>query len=183
MLRTWPSVTMTNMSPNKPLVESAFQLVLSHRNSQFDILVHHTIPWPATSTTLASKRDDILPCVFVSSKGELLHLKNLSATLAYKIESAHEQSFSSEWHLLHRPRVTASRFCGVPCQRPELCWVIYKAPHEGNKADMRRSAAMEPVISAEFSRLMNVNYLPCGLVIHPTAPWLAASPDCIVFLP
>lgn len=42
---------------------------------------------------------------------------------------------------------------------------------------------MEPAIAAEYSRLMNVNYSPCGLVIHPIAPWLAASPDGVVFDP
>ncbi|KAL4007774.1 hypothetical protein ACER0C_001626 [Sarotherodon galilaeus] len=50
-------------------------------------------------------------------------------------------------------------------------------------ADMRRGTEMEPAIAAEYSRLMNVNYSPCGLVIHPIAPWLAASPDGVVFDP
>ncbi|KAL4008466.1 hypothetical protein ACER0C_002318 [Sarotherodon galilaeus] len=50
-------------------------------------------------------------------------------------------------------------------------------------ADMRRGTEMEPAIAAEYRRLMNVNYSPCGLVIHPIAPWLAASPDGVVFDP
>lgn len=47
--------------------------------------------------------------------------------------------------------------------------------------DMRRGVETEPAVAAEYSRLMNVNYSPSGLVIHPTTPWLAASPDGVVF--
>lgn len=35
----------------------------------------------------------------------------------------------------------------------------------------------------EYSRMKNVNFTPCGLVIHPDAPWLGASPDGLVFDP
>lgn len=42
---------------------------------------------------------------------------------------------------------------------------------------------MEPAVAAEYSRLIYINFSPCGLVIHPTTIWLAASPDGIVFGP
>ena len=42
---------------------------------------------------------------------------------------------------------------------------------------------MEPAVAAEYSQLMNVNFSPCGLVIHPSTPWLASSLDGIVFDP
>lgn len=128
-------------------------------------------------------------CAFVGSEDEYLHLKSLSVTLnmAHKIEEAtREQSSCSEWRMLRRPRVTASRF-------REVCHVKVHTTAEslaeriikGTKqtADMRRGVETEPTVAAEYSRLINVNYSPCGLVIHPSAPWLAASPDGVVFDP
>ncbi|ROJ25243.1 hypothetical protein DPX16_20056 [Anabarilius grahami] len=48
---------------------------------------------------------------------------------------------------------------------------------------MRRGAEMESKVTVEYSKLTNVNYSPCGLIIHPDAPWLGASPDGVVFDP
>ncbi|XP_076732995.1 uncharacterized protein LOC106676253 isoform X2 [Maylandia zebra] len=191
-----PLVTTMNMRPDKPLVESAFGLVqegsvLSYQQPVLTtryITLHRDAP---PTPHLPLEGYDILPsdCVFVCSEEELLHLKSLSVTLemAHKIEEAtREQSSSSEWHQLRRPRVTASRFrevCHVRGQSSaeSLAERILKGTRQ--TADMRRGTEMEPAIAAEYSRLMNVNYSPCGLVIHPIAPWLAASPDGVVFDP
>lgn len=35
----------------------------------------------------------------------------------------------------------------------------------------------------EYCRLICVNWYPCGLVVHPGAPWLAAFPDGLVYDP
>lgn len=35
----------------------------------------------------------------------------------------------------------------------------------------------------EYCRLVCVNWYPCGLVVHPGAPWLAAFPDGLVYDP
>ncbi|KAJ8359114.1 hypothetical protein SKAU_G00156390 [Synaphobranchus kaupii] len=76
-----PLVTTMNMGPDKPLVESAFGLL-----QEGSVLSYQQ---PAlTSRSLA-----------------------LTMEMARRIEEAtREQSSSSEWHLLRRPRVTASRF-------------------------------------------------------------------------
>ena len=50
-------------------------------------------------------------------------------------------------------------------------------------ADMRRGLEMEMDAAIEYAKRKQVNYYPCGLVIHPDAPWLAASPDGKVFDP
>lgn len=50
-------------------------------------------------------------------------------------------------------------------------------------ADMRRGAEMESKETVEYSKLTNVNYSPCGLILHPDAPWLGASLDGVVFDP
>lgn len=191
-----PLVTTMNMGPDKPLVESAFGLVqrgsvLSYQKPALTsryITLHHDVP---PTPHLPLEDYNILPsdCVFVCSEEELLHLSSLTVTMemAHKIEEAtREQSSCSEWHLLRRPRVTASRFrevCHVRGQSSaeSLAERILKGTKQ--TADMRRGAEMEPAVAAEYSRLVNVNYAPCGLVIHPTTPWLAASPDGVVFDP
>ncbi|CAI5655710.1 unnamed protein product [Oreochromis niloticus] len=142
-----PLVTTMNMRPDKPLVESAFGLVqegsvLSYQQPVLTtryITLHRDAP---PTPHLPLEGYDILPsdCVFVCSEEELLHLKSLSVTLemAHKIEEAtREQSSSSEWHQLRRPRVTASRFREVSHQRPELSRFTSRAYIEGNKADSR----------------------------------------------
>ncbi|XP_063741859.1 uncharacterized protein LOC134865936 [Eleginops maclovinus] len=189
-----PLVTTMNIGPDKPLVESAFGLVqkgsvLSYQQPALTsqhIALHHDTP---PTMHLPLEGYDVLPsdCMFVCSEEELLHLSSIALTIemAHKIEEAtREQSSCSEWHLLRRPRVTASRFqevCHVRGQSSaeSLAEQIMKGTRQ--MADMRRGAEMEPVVTAEYSRLLNVNYSPCGLVIHPTTSWLAASPDGIVF--
>ncbi|XP_049447574.1 uncharacterized protein LOC125898014 isoform X2 [Epinephelus fuscoguttatus] len=113
-----PLVTTMNMGPDKPLVESAFGLVqrgsiLSYQKPALTsryITLHHDVP---PTPHLPLEDYNILPsdCVFVCSEEELLHLSSLTMEMAHKIEEAtREQSSCSEWYLLRRPRVTASRF-------------------------------------------------------------------------
>ncbi|KAM9458682.1 uncharacterized protein ACWYII_010642 [Salvelinus alpinus] len=49
--------------------------------------------------------------------------------------------------------------------------------------EMKRGLAMEPVAVQEYCTLKNVNFFPCGFVVHPDAPWLGSSPDGIIFDP
>lgn len=46
---------------------------------------------------------------------------------------------------------------------------------------MRRGADMEFEVAREYRRMKN--YTPCGLVIHPDAPWLGTLPDGLIFDP
>ncbi|XP_037399902.1 uncharacterized protein LOC119264966 [Pygocentrus nattereri] len=120
---------------------------------------------------------------------ELFHLKSLEVSLdmAHKIEmSTREQSSCADWHLLRKPRVTASRF-------REVCHVRGHSSAESlaeriirgtrQTAEMKRGLEMESGAASEYCRILNVNYTPCGLIIHPDAPWLGASPDGVVFDP
>ncbi|XP_034088235.1 uncharacterized protein LOC117556808 [Gymnodraco acuticeps] len=191
-----PLVTTMNMRPDKPLMESAFGIVqegsvLSYQmpalTSRYTTLHTDTPPTPH----LPIEGYVILPCdlPLVCSEEEQLHMNSLSVDLemSHKIEEAtREQSSSSEWHLLRKPRVTASRLREICHVRGEssansLAERILKGTRQ--TAEMRRGAEMEPTVAAEYSRLANVNYSPCGLVIHPSTPWLGASPDGVVFDP
>ncbi|KAK7136687.1 hypothetical protein R3I93_016893 [Phoxinus phoxinus] len=190
-----PLVTSMNMSPDKPLVESAFGLVqegsaLSYQQPVLTsryITLHDapsTPPLPLEGYYLAPSK-----CMFVCTEEELLHLQSLNTPLdtAQKIEEAtREQSSCPDWHQLRRSRVTASRF-------REICHVRGLSSAESlaeriirgtrQTAEMRRGAEMESEVTVEYSKLKNVNYSPCGLIIHPNAPWLGASPDGVVFDP
>ncbi|CAM4341551.1 unnamed protein product [Leuciscus chuanchicus] len=179
-----PLVTTMNMSPDKPLVESAFGLVqegsvLSYQQPVLTsryITLHDapsTPPLPLEGYYLAPSK-----CMFVCTEEELLHLQSLNTPLdtAQKIEEAtREQSSCPDWHQLRRSRVTASRF-------REICHVRGLSSAESlaeriirgtrQTAEMRRGAEMESEVTVEYSKLKNVNYSPCGLIIHPNAPWL-----------
>lgn len=112
-------VTTMNMSPDKPLIESAFGLVqegsvLSYQQPVLTsryITLHDapsTPPLPLEGHHLAPSK-----CMFVCTGEELLHLQSLNTPLdmAKKIEEAtREQSSCPDWHQLRRSRVTASRF-------------------------------------------------------------------------
>ena len=48
---------------------------------------------------------------------------------------------------------------------------------------IQTGADMEFTAAQEYSKIRNVNYTPCGLIVHPDAPWLGTSPDGLVFDP
>ena len=50
---------------------------------------------------------------------------------------------------------------------------------EGNE-HTARGTALEPVALAAYTRLTGNAVRPCGLFLHPTHSWLAASPDGLV---
>ncbi|XP_048017727.1 uncharacterized protein LOC125249466 [Megalobrama amblycephala] len=190
-----PLVTTMNMSPEKPLVESAFGMVQegSILSFQQPVLTSRYIklhdappspPLPLEGYSLSPSK-----CMFVCTEEQLLHLQSLNTPLdmAQKIEEAtRDQSSCPDWHQLRKPRVTASRF-------REVCHVRGLSSAESlsermirgcrQAAEMRRGAEMESEVTVEYSKLTKVNYSPCGLIIHPDAPWLGASPDGVVFDP
>lgn len=107
--------------------------------------------------------------------------------MAFKIEAAtRDQAADPEWHRLRRPRITSSRFREVCFVRgmssaQSLAARLLKGTRQ--TADMKRGADMESEAASEYCQLKSVNYTPCGLVIHPDAPWLGASPDGLIFDP
>lgn len=191
-----PLVTTMNMSPGKPLVESAFGMVQEGSILSFQqpvvtsryIKLHDappSPPLPLEGYCLSPSK-----CMFVCTEEELLHLQSLKTPLdmAQRIEEAtRDQSSCPDWHQLRKPRVTASRF-GEVCHVRGLSSAesLTERIIRGSRrqtAEMRRGAEMESEVTVEYSKLTNVNYSPCGLIIHPDAPWLGASPDGVVFDP
>ncbi|KAL1277134.1 hypothetical protein QQF64_023807 [Cirrhinus molitorella] len=172
-----PLVTTMNMSPEKPLVQSAFGLVQEGSILSYQQLVltsryiklhdaPSTPPLPLDGVNLAPST-----CVFVCSEEELLHLQSLNTTLDM-VQKTEEAIRDQSWHQLRKPRITASRFWEVCHVRglssaESLAELIIR----GNRqtAEMSRGAEMESEVKVEYSKLTNVNYSPCGLIIHPDA--------------
>ncbi|XP_049334766.1 uncharacterized protein LOC111193945 [Astyanax mexicanus] len=124
---------------------------------------------------------------FVPSHHQALHLESLkvSFSMAAEIEeNTRLQSKCTAWAQIRQPRVTASRF-------REVCHVVGDLAGQslaariirGTKQTcaMRRGLDLEPEILRTYSQMANVTVMPCGLVVHPEAPHLGASPDGRVY--
>ncbi|KAI4874408.1 hypothetical protein NFI96_028039, partial [Prochilodus magdalenae] len=120
---------------------------------------------------------------FVPSHHQALHLESLkvSYSMAAEIEQATRlQSKCTAWAQIRQPRVTASRF-------REVCHVVGDSAGQSLAARIirgtkqtsatRRGLDLKPEILRNYSQMANVTVMPCGLVVHPDAPHLGASPD------
>ncbi|XP_051560587.1 uncharacterized protein LOC127444949 [Myxocyprinus asiaticus] len=191
-----PLVATMGICDEKTLVEIASGLaqngsVLSYQQPILPTksVNMHQDPQPYPPLPLGEYRLDPTECVHVCTEEEHFHLKSLIVTLdmAYKIEAAtREQAAEQEWHQLHWPRIASSRFREVRFVREvssaeSLAERILKGTRQ--TAEMRRGADMEFEAAVEYCKMKNVNYMPCGLVIHHDAPWLDASPDGLIYDP
>ncbi|XP_016422719.1 uncharacterized protein LOC107751496 [Sinocyclocheilus rhinocerous] len=117
------------------------------------------------------------------SWAELMHMQSLEVTPEMSgiiEEGTRDQSKSPLWFSMRRLRLTASKFYEAARVRSEstaktLAGRIIKGAPQ-TKA-MRRGVEPEPEVLRRYAETFNVNVLPCGLMIHPEAPHLGASPD------
>ena len=191
-----PLITTMAITEDVPLVQSAFGPVQEGSPISYQhpvpisrVIVCHPDSPPPPPLPLEGYRLDPSTCNFVCTHEQHLQLMSLAITLdmARKIEMAtRDQSNSVEWHQVRKPRLTSSRFREVCHVRGDgssqnLAERIWKGGVQ--TALMKRGLALEPVAIQEYTRTKNVNYWPCGFVIHPDAPWLGSSPDGLVFDP
>jgi hypothetical protein len=129
------------------------------------------------------------PITTVLTEQETVKLGELAVTteeVAAFEQQTRQQSGSSLWHRLRQSRLTASRI-GAICKRR----ADFTKLSEQLKRTVRSTSAMmqgllrEPHAAAAYGALMdnNVNIYPCGLVVSPYCPWIAASPDRKLFCP
>nr|XP_055034705.1 uncharacterized protein LOC129422685 [Misgurnus anguillicaudatus] len=189
-----PMICSLGISSEIPLVDSTLgkvqagsplsyqQPAIAKRNPSF-----HAAP-PQPSVPLENYCLQPSSCMFVCTQPQQLHLGGLEVTWdkAHQYECAtRHQSTCTEWHQLRRHRLTASRF-------KEICQVREKTEEglatrilQGTRqtAAMKRGLELEADAIWEYCQIKRVNHYFCGLVIHPDAPWLGASPDGIIFDP
>nr|XP_055076863.1 uncharacterized protein LOC129456058 [Misgurnus anguillicaudatus] len=191
-----PLVTKMVMSIDKPLVDSEFGLIqrgsiISYQQPKLQTQcteLHKNAPGPPCLPLITHQLSPT-ECVWVCTEEEHLHIQSLqlSIEMAHKIElSTRGQSKDPEWHALRRMRITSSRFREVANVRgyssaEHLAERIIRGTRQ--TAEMRRGSEMEFQAAKEYAQRNNVNYSPCGLVVHPQAPWLGASPDGLVYDP
>lgn len=185
-----------NLSPDKPLVDSIFGKV------QAGSILSYQHPPPTPDGFITHKDAPPFPkvppegyqlkptdCTYVPTNQEQLHLHSLSVTLleSHLIEEATRcQSAAPEWHSLRKERVTASNFREVSHVRgPNAAENLAERIIRGTRQTphMKRGLDMEAGALKDYATLKNLNLRKCGLVIHPDAPWLGASPDGLVYDP
>ncbi|KAK7910480.1 hypothetical protein WMY93_015164 [Mugilogobius chulae] len=193
---TLPLICKMNISADKPLVDSAFGKV----QAGSVLALHH--PPPCPQGVIIHQNAPLFPklpldgycipptdCNFVPTSQEQLHLHSLRVTWSQSrhiAASTTGQSAIPEWHVLRRERITASHFrevCHVRGQQSaeNLAERILRGTRQ--TALMRRGLDMESQALKEYASMKNLNLSQCGLVIHPDASWLGASPDGLVYDP
>ena len=96
------------------------------------------------------------------------------------------QSESSLWHHLRKSRLTASKIGAVCKRRADFDKLSCQLKRNVRSTSaMKKGLLREPIAANMYRTLMDneVNIYPCGLIISPYAPWIAASPDRVVYNP
>ncbi len=98
------------------------------------------------------------------------------------------QSSSPLWHKLRRGRITASNVGAIFRRKKEDVSKLLPQLTSTRKVQteaMKKGLAREPQAASMYSNICDdsVNIYPCGIVISPHSPWLAASPDRKVYNP
>jgi putative phage-type endonuclease len=96
------------------------------------------------------------------------------------------QSSSKLWHKLRKGRITASNIGSIYKRKKEDVSKFLpqlKSTKTVQTAAMKHGLVSEPHAAERYSATCGdcVNIYPCGIVISPTSPWLAASPDRKVY--
>uniref|UniRef100_A0A8W8NUK7 SWIM-type domain-containing protein n=1 Tax=Magallana gigas TaxID=29159 RepID=A0A8W8NUK7_MAGGI len=113
---------------------------------------------------------------------------SISEVQASEIEEATRlQSEDPKWHKIRQDRITASVAGDIVRRRkdPEPLVARLKTSRKVLTSAMRHGLACEATAALAYVQAMDeeVNIYPCGVVISPWSPWLAATPDRKVFCP
>ncbi|RXN36879.1 hypothetical protein ROHU_002559 [Labeo rohita] len=117
------------------------------------------------------------------------HLESLKVSREMSAAIEEETRLQSEcqlWTQVRKPRLTASRFgeiCHVRGESTAKSLAARILRGTPQTAAMKRGLDLEPDILRQYSEFCDVSVMQCGVIIHPDAPHLAASPDAKVFNP
>lgn len=124
------------------------------------------------------------------SSSQMITLEGLKLSVheVHKFEKdTRLQSESPLWFKLRKHRVTASKVGEIFKRRKDFDTLSkrLKSSRRVVTAAMRQGLASEPTAAKKYSEVCQnkVNLYPCGVVVSPWAPWIAASPDRKVYNP
>ncbi|CAG2198744.1 unnamed protein product [Mytilus edulis] len=97
------------------------------------------------------------------------------------------QSVDPKWHAIRKDRLTASVAGDIVKRRADNDPLVarLKTTRKVVTESMRHGLLFEAVAANEYAKLQDdsVNVYPCGIIVSPFSPWLAASPDRKVYNP
>lgn len=129
------------------------------------------------------------PWHFEPNYKQQCHLESIKVTheISAAIEAeTREQSECQLWAQVRKPRLTASRFreiCHVRGESSAKALASRILRGTPQTAAMKRGLDLEPEILRQYADRWEVSVTSCGVIIHPDAPHLGASPDAKVFNP
>lgn len=129
-----------------------------------------------------------VPFVLQEPHLKLLQSLTLTEIECVKIEeSTRSQSKDPRWHKLRSERLTASNAGEIAKRRADGQKLAerMKAARSYQSAAMKRGVECESTAAQAYSQEMEnrVNLYPCGVIVSPYCPWLAATPDRKVYCP
>jgi len=101
-------------------------------------------------------------------------------------EKTRLQSNAPLWHKLRLHRITASKIGSIYSRRENFGVLATQLCKQGvTTAAMKQGLLSEPIAADAYKGILNnaINIYPCGVIISPWAPWLAASPDRKIYDP
>ncbi|CAK6964417.1 uncharacterized protein LOC115582046 isoform X2 [Scomber scombrus] len=114
-------------------------------------------------------------------------LSKVTREISAAIETeTRQQSECQLWTLVRKPRLTASRFreiCHVRGESSAKALASRILRGTPQTAAMKRGLDLEAEILRQYSEFCDVSVTSSGVIIHPDAPHLGASPDAKVFNP
>ncbi|XP_071750617.2 uncharacterized protein LOC139907971 isoform X1 [Centroberyx gerrardi] len=189
-----PLIAKMNLTANVELVDCAFGKVpkgcpLSYQcpvPSSRDYSPHEDAP-PPPSLPLASHRLEPVAALpdLSASEQELVEGLQVSWDAAHDLERS-TCGLSESVEELRKSRLT-SRFreiCHLKSGRSHAQHLLFKIQRETSMSRMKKLEKEQmPEALREYCEHVFVNWSPCGLVVHPDAPWLGAMPHGLVYDP
>ncbi|XP_055999005.1 uncharacterized protein LOC130047656 isoform X3 [Ostrea edulis] len=132
--------------------------------------------------------DNELQVVLNYNKSIQFQSLTLSENECFEIEkSTRLQSQDPKWHRIRKDRIIASVAGDIIKRRKEYGPLVKRlqSTRKVVTSSMRHWIACEPLAANAYVEKMNndLNIYPCGLVVNPWSPWLAATPDRKVYCP
>ncbi|KAF1391411.1 hypothetical protein PFLUV_G00041840 [Perca fluviatilis] len=189
-----PLITKMGLTENVELVDCAFGKVpkgspLSYQcpvPSGQDYKTHDDAPPRPLLPRSSHKLEVMLPSRSLNAK-EAEHMEVMEITWEDARSLEHSTRGSEEAvEELRKLRLTSHfrEICKLKPGRSNAKLLIFKMQKGLSR---RKTAQIEKQMKAEalreYCNHLCVNWSPCGLVVHPNAPWLGALPDGLVYDP